>query len=613
MMDSQRSSDFQATNRIFRKVIHPGLDSLRLVDKNGMPITTPLSSMKQKMFILGPRGVPTRVTNHVYSGQPMRMSRPYSEGLSHLEKPDYYNENSYEPPTYRTTQSVSPYSSKRSANYSRGGRPMAKAKSASTGGYLSSVADEKRYLQSASSSQSSRWNTSSQGLRLEKEWTDLANSRSLKRNSEIVSHRVDRMYFMTGNSINIKPKYHVDEEELKQLRELSKSRQSSRRQHRYPHFMEPCVEEESVCPEPSVAEEEETMGPEEEPNTSISKTHSVQSMIVESTSLEEAEIQKVLQNQCEEVPDEVEEDVGENKSTPDSLQKSTSLVVTNDEVVTSGEGVISDGDPDGGEQSGEMKIVSPEEGEGIQQGKETDQEVVYDGSPQSMTEEAEEIDENLKVTFKDPPSEPAELSDDTEQKLKLLSPNLSHISKESGIQIDQEFNEELPPHEHLEPGEKKCDCEEKIKFTHWIVDFDDVSVADLLAHGDKDIIGECMTTLLKDFYSGVKKPRFEYKAGIKFQQNLKKKGAKKPKTGKSKEKGPCIETPVACKEGAYFKNFPNRKANHHGYNKLHQMPVKCGCRENKGNLNSDLFIEGTPVPIYQYVDDAVEDFKLHYL
>lgn len=49
---------------------------------------------------------------------------------------------------------------------------------------------------------------------------------------QIVTHRVDRMYFMTGNSINLKPKYHVDEEELHRLREISKSRQSSRRQNR---------------------------------------------------------------------------------------------------------------------------------------------------------------------------------------------------------------------------------------------------------------------------------------------------------------------------------------------------------------------------------------------
>eukprot|EP00105_Crassostrea_gigas_P013943 XP_011430439.1 PREDICTED: uncharacterized protein LOC105330452 isoform X10 [Crassostrea gigas] len=253
-----KQNDFQATERIFRKVVHPGLDSLRLVDKNGVPVNTPLSSMKQKMFILSPRGVPTRVTNHAYSGQPMRMSRPYSEGvvgrkdfyspsdlviseqlylLSRLEVPEYNNENFYEQPTYyRTTQSVVPYSTKRSANQSKGGLVKSnKSKSASSRGYLSSVADEKRFLQSANSSQSSRWNTSGQGLRLEKEWTDLANSRSLKRNSEIVTHRVDRMYFMTGNSINLKPKYHVDEEELHRLREISKSRQSSRRQNRSQH------------------------------------------------------------------------------------------------------------------------------------------------------------------------------------------------------------------------------------------------------------------------------------------------------------------------------------------------------------------------------------------
>nr|XP_022341147.1 uncharacterized protein LOC111135404 isoform X2 [Crassostrea virginica] len=40
------------------------------------------------------------------------------------------------------------------------------------------------------------------------------------------------MYFMTGNSINLRPKYQVDDDELSRLRELSKSRQSSRRQNR---------------------------------------------------------------------------------------------------------------------------------------------------------------------------------------------------------------------------------------------------------------------------------------------------------------------------------------------------------------------------------------------
>jgi len=36
------------------------------------------------------------------------------------------------------------------------------------------------------------------------------------------------MYYMNGNSIKLQPRYQVDEDELTQLRELSKSRQSSR-------------------------------------------------------------------------------------------------------------------------------------------------------------------------------------------------------------------------------------------------------------------------------------------------------------------------------------------------------------------------------------------------
>lgn len=233
-----------------------------------------------------------------------------------------------------------------------------------------------------------------------------------------------------------------------------------------------------------------------------------------------------------------------------------------------------------------------------------------------------------------------ELGDSLQTKSELLSPILSHNSKESGIQIDQEeLNEELVSGDFLEgeltsrsgiegknkqlrqdtevkafPHEHKED-EERVKFTHWIVDFDDVAVADLLTSGEQDIIGECITSILRDFQSRVKKPRFEFKSGPKVPTCLKRKMAKKPnKTCKEKVKGPCMEisNQQANSEEMSQKKFPNRKSNPAAHRTFHQEPVKCGCRNIKDNVN-DLFIQGTSVPLYKFVNEAVEEFKLQYL
>ena len=46
---------------------------------------------------------------------------------------------------------------------------------------------------------------------------------------QIVSHRVDRMYFMTGNKLKLQSKYHVEDEDLQQLRDMQQARVGSRR------------------------------------------------------------------------------------------------------------------------------------------------------------------------------------------------------------------------------------------------------------------------------------------------------------------------------------------------------------------------------------------------
>lgn len=61
--------DVRATERVFKKVVYPGLETLRVVDRNGIPLTYPAyNSVHSKSFVLSPRGVPMRKSNHVYSG-----------------------------------------------------------------------------------------------------------------------------------------------------------------------------------------------------------------------------------------------------------------------------------------------------------------------------------------------------------------------------------------------------------------------------------------------------------------------------------------------------------------------------------------------------------------
>lgn len=64
--------DVQDTERVFKKVVYPGLETLKVVDRNGVPQVNypgvPVNSFRSKSFILSPRGVPMKTTNHVYSG-----------------------------------------------------------------------------------------------------------------------------------------------------------------------------------------------------------------------------------------------------------------------------------------------------------------------------------------------------------------------------------------------------------------------------------------------------------------------------------------------------------------------------------------------------------------
>lgn len=43
---------------------------MKIVDRNGLPLQSPVSHIRPRSFVLSPRGVPTKVPDHAYSGRP---------------------------------------------------------------------------------------------------------------------------------------------------------------------------------------------------------------------------------------------------------------------------------------------------------------------------------------------------------------------------------------------------------------------------------------------------------------------------------------------------------------------------------------------------------------
>ncbi|KAK3581180.1 hypothetical protein CHS0354_024713 [Potamilus streckersoni] len=224
----QQTIDVQGTERVFKKVVHPGQKTRNFVDRNGVPVQMPTAAniVRNGTYVLSPRGVPTRKSTHCYSGQ-LTGPAKVNDWITSTEIPEirsYSSMNSYGPSSaasLRHYTQVTPFPKKKTFGTGQQ-RSMKPTKSASNERFSSGTPSEKH------NRESERWNPNLQSSRLEKEWSAVSQSRALKRSSEIVAHRVDRMYFMTGNKIPIHNRYHVADEELKRLKELSQTRTSSK-------------------------------------------------------------------------------------------------------------------------------------------------------------------------------------------------------------------------------------------------------------------------------------------------------------------------------------------------------------------------------------------------
>ncbi|GFO25453.1 neurofilament medium polypeptide-like [Plakobranchus ocellatus] len=70
-----------------------------------------------------------------------------------------------------------------------------------------------------------KWNSSDQGVRLRRQLSSLSSCRSMKRASEMVSHRLDPMYLMSGSKVPLQNRYGIDEHEMKRLQEMTQIRE----------------------------------------------------------------------------------------------------------------------------------------------------------------------------------------------------------------------------------------------------------------------------------------------------------------------------------------------------------------------------------------------------
>ncbi|XP_046354460.2 anti-sigma-I factor RsgI-like isoform X3 [Haliotis rufescens] len=226
---ARKDSDLQATEKILRKIMSTGRDTGRFSDKAGRSSFPMRSSPHRKSHPpsrkseVGGKSTPgaTLLQMNLNTADPNEaMLKRTHDGVNRDSSPAC---------TVHTGQS---YASKKRA-VANGSTPTKSPGLLSRGDkHLTGVLVEKKILDLDSQD---RWNTSYQALRLEKEWIELHDRRSMKRNSEILRHRVDKMYMMSGSGIKLKAKYEISENELQQLKDLSEARRVLREKSQKTH------------------------------------------------------------------------------------------------------------------------------------------------------------------------------------------------------------------------------------------------------------------------------------------------------------------------------------------------------------------------------------------
>ncbi|CAC5421688.1 unnamed protein product [Mytilus coruscus] len=554
-METQRNSDVRATERVFKKVVYPGLETLRVVDRNGIPLNYPAyNSVHSKSFVLSPRGVPMRKSNHIYSGSHSHPAK-LTDLVDNTSSPDNYygpektflTQGSYSAklPRYRNE---SPLQQKQRATTSQSMAPKQMAKSISSDHYLTGEPNEKRILQAANNNY---FNLSNQGLRLQREWTSLSNTRSMKRASEIVNHRVDRMYFMNGNSIKLKPKYDVDEEELSRLKEEA---------HKSIHFEE------------GTFKSHITMQPKgDNPDSNC---------IIEETDCHEIEdnckISHEIEVHCCQMTEDDENCIGDEHE--EERPKSQYRMDEHEEERTQSQYRIDEHEEE--RPKSQCRIDEQEEERPKSQCRIDEHEEKRPKSQCRIDEQEEER-----------PKSQCRIDEHEEERPKSQCRICDHVvdvrhtvSIETGIPDMDFINEELNYYfDDIEIDHDHC------------VNFVDgpLNVVDILSHEDQHAFGKCMIELMTNYSNEKQETKFQKKKP-KFVSSGLKKSRKRPKKSARKHQ---------LNYDAFYAKYPNVNSFpqlKQAKTKPMQKPVDCQCRQFWEPASPCLTITGQQLPAYNY-------------
>ncbi|XP_063416764.1 aspartic and glutamic acid-rich protein-like isoform X1 [Mytilus trossulus] len=587
-METQRNSDVRATERVFKKVVYPGLETLRVVDRNGIPLNYPAyNSVHSKSFVLSPRGVPMRKSNHVYSGSHSHPAK-LTDLVDNTSSPDNYygpektflTQGSYSAKLPRN-RNESPLQHKQRANTSQSMAPKHTSKSISSDHYLTGEPNERRILQAANNNY---FNLSNQGLRLQREWTSLSNTRSMRRASEIVNHRVDRMYFMNGNSIKLKPKYDVDEEELNRMKEEAHKRINIIEGTFQSHTtMQPkgdnpdsnCILEETfshhdledICDrshvdyESYVTEDDEIEHEEERPKSQCKIEDYEEERHISDCRIDEHKEER-LKSQCR--LDENEEKRPNSQCRIDETEErpiSQSRIDENEEER-----------PQPQQGIDENEEERPQSHHGI------------DENEEERSQSQGTINENEEER----PISPCIIEENEEERPKSQCQICDHVvdvrltvSIETGIpdtdfkaeEINYGIDDIEIDHDHCVDGS--------------------LDVVDILSHEDQHAIGKCMIELMTNFSNDKKETKFQKKKP-KFVSSGLKKSRKRPKKSSPK---------FQFNYDAFNAKYPNVKSfplTKQAKTKPIQKPVDCVCRKFGEPPCPCLTITGQQVPAYNY-------------
>ncbi|CAH1779893.1 unnamed protein product [Owenia fusiformis] len=238
--------DIHGTELVYKKVINPGLDNINHANKLGI-------RLKSTNALRSPMPIHANRSNQLRDKlSPRKILPQNADSASQSYVTNDYIRDVIVPisPVPNTDdgnvhRSITPLSFASSSRMKKVPLPLVSGKVPTPNSarnlktmslcserqYLNSVPSERMSSQHYDEDDAENWNKSDQALRFSGEQKLKNRSLTLKRVSEIKPHRVDRMYYMSGNQLPIKSRYDIDEQELLRLRSMTSRGSRSYRPH----------------------------------------------------------------------------------------------------------------------------------------------------------------------------------------------------------------------------------------------------------------------------------------------------------------------------------------------------------------------------------------------